>query len=104
MTAKTLEREAGEAAAKLWLGKDPFPVMARSAFVDGYLAAATLRDKELVQLREMADMLLSKLEAVPVEEIRRLHRFESDEESLYCTADSDAIDRWLDTVTGHYRW
>lgn len=44
-------REAREAAKKLWLGLDPFPIMARSAFVDGYLAAAAPREQEIERLR-----------------------------------------------------
>ena len=50
-----MEREAREAAKKLWLGLDPFPIMARSAFVDGYLAAAAPRDQEIERLRAKLD-------------------------------------------------
>jgi HD-GYP domain-containing protein (c-di-GMP phosphodiesterase class II) len=62
-----LEREAREAAKKLWLGLDPFPIMARSAFVDGYLAAAAPREQELRRLRLLAEEQLTTLRKLKAE-------------------------------------
>lgn len=66
-----LQREAREAAAKLWLGLDPFPIMARSAFVDGYLAAAAPREQEIEELR--AELAKTKL---PIWMLREEHEQE----------------------------
>ena len=98
MTAKTLEREAREESKsfakkkkKRRINKEMGQIGASErGFYFGFKAAATAREKEIEELR-------AKLEAVPVEEIRR--RNQSHILDGADAEDVDAIDRWLSTVT-----
>ncbi len=77
MTAKTLEEEAREAADQHYkelerAGVQEFKFLRSEGFLSGYLAAATARDKELEQLRQMADLSLGMIESreKEIEELR----------------------------------
>ena len=82
-----LEKEARAAADEI--GRQVpwgnFPYMSRQHYINGYLAAAEPREKEI-------EALLAKLEAVPVKEIQRASWWHGAGGRI---KDALAIDRWL---------
>ena len=93
-----LERKVREAALDHgeWLEADHDETN-YDAYVAGYLAAATLREKEIATLRARVAELSAKLEAVPVEEMKAIVEWELGLD--YPCEASAAIDRWLATET-----